>query len=302
MGVLVGLFFATLVVVASQKEYELKLKFEKDSKAYYKCSGKNMRKTVGGDEDGQQDSIIEHEVKDVSQDGTATLDMKILKLVFKSSKGEYDSEKGKKTLPKERVEMFDALLEKQLKAKVTPDGEVKETEGEKEIAEAIIKGMGDNQMLKMMPKETVQKMVEDSIKTSFGLLFFAFLPKKKVAIGDTWTFEQKQPMVNLIWEAKLKSVKKSGGKELAAIEFVLKDVVLETTDNNPMVAALEVEKNYKGGGKAEFNITDGKTVSVEMNHQYAIKNKITNGPAMETNDSVKAELLKEPPKIGKQDK
>ncbi|MCX7703616.1 MAG: DUF6263 family protein [Planctomycetota bacterium] len=299
IGLSVLLFLAMVAIAADKKEYDLKLKFTKGEKLYYKCDTKGSRKSLNTNEESQETSIIEHEVNDVSEDGTSSLVMKILKIVQKSDKGEYDSEKGKKTVPKERADMLDSLLEKQLKAKVAPNGELKETEGEKEIAEEIIKGMGDNQMLKMMPREMVQKMIEETVKTSFGMLFFSFLPKEKVTVGKTWQFEQKQPLIKLIWEAKLKSVKKEKDKEIAEIEMTLKDVVLEAGDNPMMGGMVEVEKNYTGSGKAKFNISDGRTTLIEMNSQYGLKNKMTNASVSSQNTSLKAELLKEPPKIGK---
>lgn len=292
--------YFSILLATDQKEYELILKFEKGEKLYYQSQNKNDTKTLQGGNMSTTVSVIEHRIEKVEEE-TVELNADILKLKYRGNDGQYDSGKKKTSLPQERVSTFNSLLEEELRVKVTPNGEIKKTEGEEELKKTIVGNIQNDPMMKMLPKDSQERLAESIIRNAYGLFLFQFLPKRKVSVGDTWTIEQEQPLMKLVWEVKLKSVKKRRKKQIATMILRLKDVSLQragTGKRNPLSGMMEISKK-EGTGEIEFNITDGRTTSFKMSFYCCIKSRMNRIVVSESRVQTTTKLLKKPPKLKK---
>ena len=295
---LLCVFCLLFSLVAGEKEHELRLKLKKGEKLYYQTKNRNDSKALQGKNTSETVSVVEHRVEEVEEE-RAKVNMDILKLKYKGNDGVFDSEKEKSSVPQSRADVFNALVDEELKVKVKPNGEVEKVEGEEELKKEVAESMKDDPMTKMLPETMREGLAESLIRNAYGLFLFQFLPNEKVSVGDTWTVEQRQPLMKLVWEAKLKSVRKKRKKQIATIILTLKDVSLQAGGgNNPLVGMLDVGEK-QGSGKIEFNITDGRTLSFSMSLHCSIKSRMNNAVVYESKMAVETKLLKKPPKIKK---
>ena len=295
------LFCLTLLLADGEgTKYDLRLKFQKGEKLYYETVEKNTEKSAfaQGEQKTSSESVMELNVEDVAEDGTATVTSRILRLKLSTPKGEFDSEKEEEsTLPESDKKACKTFLTHSLKAKVAPKGEVKDVQGIEEMMKEM-EGMIKEQ-LEQVPEamrgtveEMRKKMLKENIKKSAA--WFPYLPEKEVAVGEKWEFEQKKMMATIRWENTLKEVVEKEGKQIAVIVMELKELTPDT-ESNPFAAMLEIV-DAKGEGRLELNITDGKIVSMKQKVSFGRKHKMMNQMIGTSSTEGTLKLLKEPPK------
>jgi hypothetical protein len=149
-----------------------------------------------------------------------------------------------------------------------------------------------------MMNKLIQKTLEANIRSSLSV--FAFLPKDKVAVGETWQVKQDKDLTILEWEATLKEVfKNENDKQVAKITLLLKSIKMDK-EKNP-IATFETPENVKGEGEIEFNINDGKITAIKVSVSYDRKSTMSEQIVGSRRVESKMILLKEPPKIEKKE-
>ncbi|MHC4606979.1 MAG: hypothetical protein ACYTAF_08565, partial [Planctomycetota bacterium] len=242
---------------ASDDEFEFALRAAEGEKVYYESTTRISAVIQGSKTNNKGTTILQFEGRPAGDDGSGGLGIKILKLRYKLSNGEYDSESGKRTVTSMTARMYDAMVKTEIEPKISAGGQMSD-DGTKPVVRQVADIMmeehpaGKNPSGKEVP-QTVWRKAQFSVDTAYGASLFAFLPEKKVALNETWMVKQALPIVNLTWHVKLYSVKKSRGRTLATLTLNLTGVEIDA-DANVGARYVPDGKEKVGNGKIVFDL------------------------------------------------
>lgn len=191
------LMTAALLLPAQDGKVELKWKFEKGRELTYKQTQKQSMEFAGTAMEQESSQTQIWTVKDVAEDGTATIETKCVAVSSKASGAmefEYDSEKDKEVPENPQVKMMAKMVGKAFTLKMTPSGKIVEMKGFDALMEEMLKDLGED----VGPmKEMLKQMLSDDTMKSAMQQLAPMLPEKAVGKGDAWKndFTLKFPMI-----------------------------------------------------------------------------------------------------------
>jgi len=156
--------------------------------------------------------------------------------------------------------LFDALVGKDFKARVTNSGEVTTLYDLEKVFEYIYKEYGDT--LKSTDKEIVRKSIEDELKELIQSQF-QVLPEKEVYKDSSWSFNQEAalgsfPAENVL-TYKIASIDKTDNGIIIGLDASLDFKVIENSfkDKSTGLSYKLEDVKGEGSGKIEFNLSRG---------------------------------------------
>jgi hypothetical protein len=288
---LVGAGVAVLAgagLAQAQDTSTLKYKWKKGDVLHYRSvqdsDGKMTAMGMERTTKQRQEFVQRFEVKEVAEDGVATLDVSVLSVKMDldqgdGMKGTYDTSRAADQQydgpPRLRptMEYYGALVGEHLMVVMDASGNVRKVEGMNKIVDKMQAKMG-----------TVNPMVARNLRTSMGdeamrgsmERFFKILPEKAVAAGETWTSSYEQPMPAAGGRMKLESTWTFAGSEslegapVAKLTSTVKADVLPPKEGEEGGVAPGMKttiKDGKGTGLAFFDTKAGQLAKsvVDMN-------------------------------------
>ncbi len=257
IGFLSGLIFA-------QQEIALKFRYQSGQTLNYKVTveGKvNLVSEVGvaSDLKFKGDLMQEQVVKEVADDGTATL------LVTVSGKLTLTPPTGGTQPSEQKIPTTKVMI------KMTPDGKIVESKPIREEGEK-----SQEQMLAM--QDPFQAL---TISASAWALLSPNLPTKPLKVGETWNLSGVMPIplpsgqtasAKVSAQGKLLAVEKKDGSEIAIAEIQtevpeLGEVVTKMLPLKEMGIDLTVKGGTKANSKIWFDLTKGLLSRSEVNSE-----------------------------------
>lgn len=259
--ILIALFAGVLTSQPTQ-EITLKLRYQPGQTINYKVTadGKiNVVSEIGVATDLRFKGVLNQEqvVKEVSEDGTATLLLTINGKMTLLSPTE-GTQQEEQEIPTRKVLM-----------KVAPDGKIVDLKPIREEGEK---------------KEEQLEMLQDpfqalTVSASAWSLLTPNLPPKPLRIGETWDLSGTVPMplpngqtapVKLIGQGKLVSVERKGENDLAVTETQVEipelgEFVTKMLPLKEMGIDMQVKGGTKSVSKHQFDLAKGLLIQSEVN-------------------------------------
>lgn len=172
----------------------------------------------------------------------------------------YNSNKKDEKAKNKDFMLFDALVGKEFKARVTSSGEVTTLYDLEKVFEYIYKEYGDT--LKSGDKEIVRKSIEDELKELIQTQF-QILPEKEVYVDSSWSYNQEAalgsfPAENVL-TYKIESLNRSDKGIIINLDASLVFKVIENSIKDKQTGLSYKLENVKGegSGKIELNLSKG---------------------------------------------
>ena len=256
-----------LAVAGSASAQEaLKYKWNKGDVLYYRSvqdtTGKMTAMGMERTTTQKQEFVQRWEVKDVTADGVATVDMSVVSVKTSMDQGtgvtgEFDSTKpaeeqfsGPPNL-RPMMETMGMLVGERSTVEVDAQGNVRKVEGMNKVVEKMLAKMGNANPI--VARNVRSTMGDEAIRGNLEL-FFKILPEKPVKEGDTWTTTFQQSSPGMGGRMKIDSEWKHAGTETVNGASVVKLV-------NNMKVDVAPPKEGEESGLApgmKMTVTDGK--------------------------------------------
>lgn len=260
--------------VAKAEKVDLKPKFKAGQKSTYRFEQTtNIVQNVPGMSEGMKQDMTQNfdaemRVKEIAEDGTATLEIeyKSMKLAIASPMGtmEYDSAKpGADDATNPIAGAVKPLIGMVVTAKVDKSGQVKETSA-------------DTSKLAGPAAQMAKQMVSaDQIKSMFGRIIALKEGPTEVSVGEKWT------TVDAITQGGMK-MKVSMDKVLEKVEGANATISMKGTmtsekdEKDPQSAMAPDVTNAKIDGSAVWDTEAGAVKSIESTQTLTLKSQMGN--------------------------
>lgn len=262
LAISVATLICGLTFAAQQQEFSLKLRYQPGQTINYKVTldGKiNLVSEIGIASDLRFKGELTQEqvVKEVSEDGTATLLVTVSGKMWLSMQTE-GTQQSEQKVPTTKV-----LL------KIAPDGRVIELKPLKEGSEKT--------------PEQIEALQDPLQALTLNATAWAFLqpnlPPKPIKVGETWEISGTVPVplpsgqtasAKMSSKGKLLSVERKNGSEVAVVEIQTKvPEIGEVVSKVLPLKEMGIDLNAKGGTKSEtkhwFDLTKGLISRSEVN-------------------------------------
>ena len=260
------IFLAAALLLAGQEKVDLKWKFEKGRELTYKQTQKQTLELFGNAMEQETSQTQSWTVKDVAEDGTATIETTCLAVAMKAGGAlefEYDSEKDKELPENPQVRMMAKMVGKTFTLKMSPKGKILEMKGFDALMEDMLKELGEEagparEMLKQM-------LSDDTMKSSMQQMA-PMLPREAVGAGDKWKdeFTLKLPMIGGMKFGVASTLKELGGGEAKVDQDWTIELKGGGDDNeNPLGAVFKITDS-KGKARIVFSVDKGHFVSQQI--------------------------------------
>jgi hypothetical protein len=258
--------------IDKSEKVDLKPKFKAGQKAMYRFEQTtNVVQNVPGMSEGMKQDMVQNfdaemRVKEIAEDGTATLEIeyKTMKLGMTSPMGsmEYDSAKpGADDAGNPIAGAIKPLIGMIVTAKVDKAGQVKETSADtsKLVGPAA-------QMAKQM-------LAPEQIKSMFGRIIALKEGPTEVAVGDTWTTVDSMTQGGL--KMKISMDKKLEKVEGAAATISMKGTMTSEKDaKDPQSAMAPDVTDAKIDGSAVWDTELGAVKTIESTQTLKLKSQM----------------------------
>ncbi|MCX7833250.1 MAG: DUF6263 family protein [Ignavibacteria bacterium] len=208
----------------------------------------------------------------------------------------YNSNKKDEAVKNKDFMLFDALVGREFKARVTSLGEVTTLYDLEKVYDYIYKEYGDT--LKSSDKEIVRKSIEDELKELIQTQF-QMLPEKEVYVDSTWSYNQEAALGNFpaenVLTYKIESLNRTEKGIIIGLDANLVFKVIESSfkDKSSGLSYKLEDVKGEGSGKIELNLSRGCISKKDTKkYLYAVISASAKGQSakVEKSDEIKLSL------------